>query len=147
MFLRAIENFGHRPSQRHFSSSAWKTLPMLRRRDDRTTFLLCETLGRTDGILITGEQWVDDGLCRVQSFMTFQALCLPTSHRCDEMHGKRPARPTTGEVSIHKTGQDCYSEKKTLDCLTQELCQLCSDDRHMNPIAGEADRFLHHQSL
>ena len=50
--LRAIQNFGHRPSQRHFSSSVWKTLPILRRRDDGRHFYR-ETLGNTDGTLST----------------------------------------------------------------------------------------------
>ena len=44
--------FGHRLLRGIFPS-AWKTLPMLRRRDDGTTFLPCETLRNTDGTLST----------------------------------------------------------------------------------------------
>ena len=79
--------FGSSPFSEAFSSSAWKTLTMLRRRDDGSTFLPCETLGNTDGTLSTATSWLMLTDCGVQSFTTFQELGCPTSHWCVEMRG------------------------------------------------------------
>ena len=84
--LRAIQNFGHRLLRGVFLPRPGKHCRCCDVETMARHFYSARHWATQTGALSTATSWLMTD-CGLQSFTTFEELCCPTSHRCDDMHG------------------------------------------------------------